>query len=207
MSIHEAVFQLKKVFGFTKSGTSLAGRFVRKLLGKRELRKLVGVSLVAVVTASFLVHSFANIGGPVVLAANLNGGAPKTVIDASTTHSVQSPINFEYESRGFSWYHSGADLVAPTGTPIYPIMAGVVEAVNYDPFGFGRHVIVKHDEGYESIYGHMSQPEVKVGEKVGLNTKLGLSGSTGFSTGPHLHIEIHLNGVPVDPADIVPGVK
>jgi len=194
---------LRKLFGFTSTGRSLVGKFVRKALAKRELRRGVGIALVAVVTAIFLAHNLSNIGGSVVLAV----GTPQATIDASTVASVQTPIIYEYESRGFSWFHAGADLVAPIGTPVYPIMNGVVETVAYDPLGFGNHVILKHDLGYESIYGHLAYAEVKEGEKVNLNTELGKSGSTGFSTGPHLHIEIHLNGVPVNPADIVPNVK
>ncbi len=201
------VRHLKKIFGFTNSGRSLVGKAVRKVLAKRELRRVVGVSLVAVVTAFYIVRNFSNIGGPIVLAVNLGDATPEATIDAGTTLSVQTPIRFDYESRGFSWIHSGADLVAPTGTPVFPIMPGVVETVAYDPLGFGNHVILKHDLGYESIYGHLSKAEVTEGERVGFTTELGLSGSTGFSTGPHLHIEIHLNGVPVNPADIVPGVK
>lgn len=194
---------LRKIFGFTRSGTSVLGKHALRLISVRRLGRSVGITLVATLTAITIIHNFANVGGSLVLAVN----TPKAVVDAATVHTVQSPIDFTYESRGFSWFHSGADLVAPTGTPVFPIMPGTVETVAYDPFGFGIHVIVKHDEGYESIYGHLSKTEVKEGQMVDLSTELGKSGSTGFSTGPHLHIEVHLNGVPVNPADIVPGVK
>ena len=202
------IAQFKRFFGFTRTGTSQAGVLLRKVLAKRELRRIVGVVLVAVTTAGLLIGNLSNIGGPMVLAVSLaDKDAPKATIDAATIPTVQTPIKFTYESRGFSWFHSGADLVAPTGTPVYPIMPGTVEKVAYDAFGFGNHVIVRHELGYESIYGHLSKPEVIEGEKVRLSTEIGLSGSTGFSTGPHLHIEVHLNGVPVNPADIVPDVR
>lgn len=175
----------------------------QKFASKTRARRVVGVALIAVATATILVHNLANIGGNLVLAFN----TPVASIDASTEVRVQTPIEFTYESRGVSWFHAGADLVAPTGTPVHPIMVGTVEATNEDRFGFGKHVIVKHDENYESIYAHLSKIEVEPGQKVGLTTELGLSGSTGFSTGPHLHLEIHQNGALVNPADIVPGVK
>ena len=199
--------RVKRIFGFTRTGASLVGKYTRKLLNHQKARRLAGGLLVTVLTFTFLVNSFANIGGASVLAINISGNTPKPVVDAATAYTTQVPIDYQYESRGFSWYHAGADLVAPTGTPVRPIMAGVVEAVNHDYFGFGNHVIVQHDGGYESIYGHLSRTEVEVGQKVDLSTELGLSGSTGFSTGPHLHIEIHKDGVPIDPAEIVPGVR
>ncbi len=194
---------IKRLFGFTHTGASVLGRHAHKLASHRRIHRGVGIILVGVATAIILTRQLANIGGNLVLAFN----TPNPTIDAETTHAVQSPINFEYESRGVSWFHSGADLVAPTGTPVKAIMEGQVEAVNHETFGFGNHVIVKHDEGYESIYGHLSKTEVEPGQKVTLDTELGKSGSTGFSTGPHLHLEIHQNGAIVNPADIVPGVK
>jgi murein DD-endopeptidase MepM/ murein hydrolase activator NlpD len=158
---------------------------------------------VAVLTFILLTHNLANIGGNLTLAFN----TPKPVIDATTIKSVQSPIEFSYESRGYAWYHTGVDLVAPTGTKVVPVMEGEVEATESLYFGFGKHVIVKHEEGFKSIYAHLSKIEVKPGQKVGLASRLGLSGSTGFSTGPHLHLEIHKDGVPINPAEIVPGVR
>lgn len=175
----------------------------QKLSSARRARRLLGIGLIALASAVIIAHNFANIGGNVALAFN----TPTVTIDAHTVHAVQSPINFRYESRGMSWFHRGVDLVAPTGTAVRPIMAGTVKEVNHYKYGYGVHVIVTHDEGYESIYGHLSKTEVKKGQKVGLETQLGKSGSTGFSTGPHLHLEIHQNGVLVNPADIVPGVK
>lgn len=191
---------VRELTGFTRSGRSLIGKLARTLLPHQHMPRAVGVLIIGLASSVLFIHQFQNIGG--VLAVN-----PQPVIDVTTTHTVQLPINYEYESRGFSWIHSGVDLVAPIGTPVHPIMEGTVEAVRYDPFGFGLHVILAHDEGYESIYGHMSKIEVKAGQKVDQTTELGLSGSTGFSTGPHLHLEIHQNGQLVNPADLVPGVN
>ncbi|MBI4099836.1 M23 family metallopeptidase [Candidatus Microgenomates bacterium] len=179
-------------------------RFLKtKCASKRRVHRTIGVFLIAIATATIFIHNFSNIGGNFVLAFN----TPTASIDASTEYRVQAPITYSYESRGVSWFHAGADLVAPTGTPVYPIMIGTVEEVNHYAYGFGNHVILKHADGYESIYGHLSKTEVEAGQKVTLDTELGKSGSTGFSTGPHLHLEIHQNGSIVNPADMVPGVK
>lgn len=165
--------------------------------------RFVGAGLIALSTAVILIHGLSNIGGNFVLVVS----TPRVTIDTSTISSVQAPIDFQYESRGMSWFHAGVDLVAPTGTPVRPIMAGIVTETPEFTWGFGKHIIIKHFNDYESIYGHLSQIEVKPGDIVNLNTELGKSGSTGFSTGPHLHLEIHQNGQLVNPADIVPGVK
>lgn len=196
---------LRELTGFTKTGRSRLGKLIRLSFPHKHAKRGVGTMLIALASGVFFVHQFANIGG--VLALNTNTTAVRPTIDVSTNHSIQTPINFESESRGFSWFHSGADLVAPIGTPVHPVMEGTVTATNYDPFGYGLHIIVSHDEDYESLYGHLSKIEVKEGQKVTLATELGLSGSTGFSTGPHLHLEIHQNGSLVNPSDLVPGVN
>lgn len=176
---------------------------MRKNLLQHQTRRVVGASLIAVATVTIILSNASNIGGSFILAFN----TPKVTIDVSTISSVQSPIAFQYESRGVSWFHVGADLVAPTGTLVRPIMPGIVVATPELAWGFGKHVIVKHFNDYESIYGHLSKIEVKPGDVVNLNSELGKSGSTGFSTGPHLHLEIHQDGAIVNPADIVPGIK
>ncbi len=175
---------------------------LKKLAGQRhQIRRASSLVLITLFISVILMRNIANIGGNIAFAS------PKDVIDATTVASVRLPMNYDYESRGFSWFHAGADLVAKTGTSVYPVMTGTVKAINYDYFGYGVHVIVEHFDGYESLYGHLSKITVKPGQKVDLNTELGKSGSTGFSTGPHLHLEIRQNGQLVNPADIVPGVK
>lgn len=180
------------------------GRRALNVLKKRQLHQATGICLVAITTFVILVSSFSNIGGPVVLAVS---NTPKPVIDATTKSSVQIPLAYESESRGFSWFHAGADLAAPTGTPVKSIMAGTVRAVNQDLFGYGKHIIVIHDQGFESLYAHLSKINVELGQKVELTTEIGQAGSTGFSTGPHLHLEVRQNGSLINPADIVPGVN
>lgn len=197
---------LRKLLGFTRTGSSILGKQARIVLPKKHFQRDVGVLLVGLASSVVFIHQFANIGGTLAFNYTPETNA-KITADVRTTHTIQSPLAFSYESRGMSWYHTGADLVAPTSTPVKPIMAGTVEAAINDLFGYGNHVIVRHDDGYESLYGHMSKIEVVEGQAVDLNTELGLSGSTGFSTGPHLHLEVHLNGQLVNPAELVPGVN
>lgn len=85
--------------------------------------------------------------------------------------------------------HKGVDLVGQGSKLIYPVNGGTV-TVGYDSGGYGNYVIVNHGNGYWSLYGHMSKVHVKSGQTVNKNTILGVEGSTGHSTGSHLHLEI-----------------
>lgn len=197
------MINIKKFLGFTKSGTSTLGKYARSLLGKRGVSRVFSVILISSFTFVILTHNLANIGGNLTLATN----SVKPVVDATTQVSIQKPVEDFVETRGLSWYHAGADLASPIGTVVKPIMIGTIRAVNKDLFGYGNHVIIMHDQNFETLYGHLSKIFVEPGQKVDLNTIIGEIGSTGFSTGPHLHLEIHQNGNLVNPAEIVPGVK
>lgn len=171
----------------------------------RSLRTVRAGQVILIFLLSLIVWlKSANIGGTLALALET---PIKPLVDVTTTSVVQSPVEFNYESRGMSWFHTGADLVAKTGIPVKPFLAGVVKEVNFGSFGYGNHVIISHAGGLESLYAHLSKINVEKGQKVVLETKIGEVGSTGFSTGPHLHLEIHQNGQLLNPADIVPGVK
>ncbi len=94
--------------------------------------------------------------------------------------------------------HTGQDIAAPYGTPIGASDAGeVIFSGWWD--GYGKAVVIDHGRGYTTVYGHMSRIYVQAGQKIDKLQVIGLVGSTGFSTGPHLHFEIRINGKPVDP--------
>lgn len=105
---------------------------------------------------------------------------------------------------GCSSFHQGVDFIPGAGTPIGVITVGIVSLVKSDRGGLGEHVAVDHvinGQKVQSVYAHMQTGTimVSVGETVQAGQILGLVGSTGTSTGAHLHLEIHVNGVPVDP--------
>lgn len=95
--------------------------------------------------------------------------------------------------------HAGLDFASPIGTPIYATANGVVTEANYNEGGYGNHVVINHGYGYETLYGHMVRMKARVGQKVKRGEVIGYVGSTGKSTGPHCHYEVHKNGTPVDP--------
>jgi murein DD-endopeptidase MepM/ murein hydrolase activator NlpD len=109
-----------------------------------------------------------------------------------------------YWSRGFSSYHLGVDIANSIGKPVYAADDGYVMLAGQDTWGYGLQVIIDHGNGYRTRYAHLSKILVKGGQTVKRGEKIGLVGSTGRSTGPHLHFEIIKNGVRVDPTLYLP---
>jgi murein DD-endopeptidase MepM/ murein hydrolase activator NlpD len=102
---------------------------------------------------------------------------------------------FEGELR----FHAGIDIAAPVGTPVRPVAAGrVIFSGSYQ--GFGRIIAIQHGKHMSSLYAHFEELRVAVGQLVHRETVLGVVGSSGRSTGPHLHFEVRVAGTPVDPS-------
>ncbi|EYE87415.1 peptidase M23 [Fervidicella metallireducens AeB] len=106
-----------------------------------------------------------------------------------------------YTSRfGRRWgeFHTGLDIAGPTGTPILAADSGKVTFAGWRN-GYGKCVMITHGNGYQTLYGHASRIYVKAGQRVNKGQKIAAIGSTGRSTGPHLHFEVRKNGVPQNP--------
>jgi murein DD-endopeptidase MepM/ murein hydrolase activator NlpD len=95
--------------------------------------------------------------------------------------------------------HKGLDFTASQGTPIYATGDGTVSFSGGSDGGYGNHVIINHGYGYETLYAHMVRVKARAGQKVKRGEVIGWVGSTGKSTGPHCHYEVHVNGREVDP--------
>jgi murein DD-endopeptidase MepM/ murein hydrolase activator NlpD len=98
-------------------------------------------------------------------------------------------------------FHYGMDFTAPTGTEIYATADGVIESYTQEKRGYGNHIIVDHGFGYKTLYAHLDRSNVRRGQKVKRGDVIGYVGSTGMSLAPHLHYEVHLNGIAVDPSN------
>jgi murein DD-endopeptidase MepM/ murein hydrolase activator NlpD len=96
-------------------------------------------------------------------------------------------------------FHAGLDFAAPQGTPIYATADGRITTAGNTGNGYGNHVEINHGYGYETLYGHMVRVKARIGQLVKRGEVIGWVGSTGKSTGPHLHYEVHKNGRPIDP--------
>ena len=112
---------------------------------------------------------------------------------------------------GYRWHpisgnytmHYGVDLAGITGTPIVATRAGVVTVADYDRYGYGYYVEIDHRDGFSSLYAHMTHFIVSVGQVVAQGQVIGYMGSTGGSTGPHLHFGVYYNNVSVNPMEYI----
>lgn len=128
----------------------------------------------------------------------------RTTIGRDTTESNQRyivPVSHSGISQGMSRYHHGIDYMCSVGTPIKASAGGVVvEAYSYGwNYGWGKTVLISHGNGVTTRYGHLSQVNVKNGERVSQGEIIGRTGNTGRSTGPHLHFQKNISGQPVYP--------
>ena len=102
----------------------------------------------------------------------------------------------------FSWRHVGVDIANKTGTPLYAADAGVVEFAGWAT-GYGNSIVINHGGGKKTRYGHASKLFVKVGDEVEKGENIAAMGSTGWSTGPHLHFEVMINGAKYNPLNYI----
>lgn len=96
-------------------------------------------------------------------------------------------------------FHAGMDFTAPTGTPIYATGDGKVVRADAEASGYGNHVRIDHGYGYVTLYAHMSEMDVKMGQLIKRGDVIGYVGNTGKSVGPHLHYEVRKNDIPINP--------
>ncbi|MBI4099979.1 M23 family metallopeptidase [Candidatus Microgenomates bacterium] len=103
----------------------------------------------------------------------------------------------------FSWYHPGDDIANAVGTSVVAADSGRVISVAYDNHDYGYHVIINHGNGYSTLYGHLSRIDVSEGQNVGRGQQIGLMGSTGRSTGSHLHFEVRQGANRINPLSVL----
>ncbi len=128
-------------------------------------------------------------------------GTPFKEISVNVTMPVRGVITNEFGERHLPWYlfHSGIDIASKKGDPITPFMPGKVIYADEIFWGFGKHVIVDHGDNITSIYAHLDKIKVKKDQEVKPGDVIGLEGSTGWSTGNHLHFQVNVFGIPVNP--------
>lgn len=125
-------------------------------------------------------------------------------LDATTVWPVKGAVTTEFgaDDSPYQKHHTGIDIASKLGDPITPFMAGTVTKVDTNPnnnTGYGEYVVVDNGNSITSLYGHMSLILTSEGKELKPGDTIGLEGSTGHSTGPHVHFEIRVYGIPVDP--------
>lgn len=128
--------------------------------------------------------------------------APKAVV-ITTKRQFQMPVELTSVSQGFYRYHPGVDLRAPLRSGVQPITEGVVREVVYGRWGYGQAVVVEHAGGYSSMYAHVGRIFVEPGSDVDRESVIAEVGTTGYSTGPHLHLEIYEDGNAINPKPLL----
>lgn len=113
----------------------------------------------------------------------------------------KTKVNSKFGMRGWR-PHFGIDLELDTGDSIYAAFDGIIRIVAYEGGGWGKFVLIRHYNGLETLYGHLSKHLVQTGTYVKAGDLIGLGGSTGRSSGPHLHLEVRYQGNPINPEDI-----
>lgn len=138
-------------------------------------------------------------GGVFVAAAGMNTTSKKVNLGISLIRPVSGVVTSRFGQR-WGRGHKGIDIGAPKGTPVKAVASGTVIVSSYGyNGGYGNYVIVSHGNGIQTVYGHCTSLNVKVGQTVSQGQTICTVGSTGRSTGNHLHLEIRVNGVAQNP--------
>jgi len=117
-----------------------------------------------------------------------------------------APVLNTYITSEYGWrkrrMHYGTDLKLQIGDTVYAAFSGKVRMCGYERRGYGYYTVLRHHNGFETVYGHLSNFLVSEGEDVQVGQPIALGGNTGRSTGPHLHFEVRVKGVPINPTDV-----
>jgi murein DD-endopeptidase MepM/ murein hydrolase activator NlpD len=153
-------------------------------------------------------------GALAIVLAGGTAAAGTALVAGATPSGFVKPVNGAVISQGFGCtdisfeprnpgcpgghWHSGIDLAVGLGTPVYAALPGIARVV-LSATGYGLHVVIDHGGGLSSVYGHLSSVAISDGASVGAGQVIGGVGSSGSSTGPHLHFEIRRDGIAEDP--------
>lgn len=114
---------------------------------------------------------------------------------------VRGPVTLEFGAADWPYMavHTGIDIAVRSGTPVVPAMPGTVIYAGTISWGYGTHIIIDNGNGIQTIYAHLSELRVVKGQVVTMGQVIGLSGSSGWATGPHLHFQVNVADKPVNP--------
>ncbi|NCU31847.1 MAG: M23 family metallopeptidase [Candidatus Moranbacteria bacterium] len=183
--------------------------FFRKELKYVALTFLIILSL-PIIAVVILTNSGINIISDKIATSNIEtnnieiknpvtGEVVKT-ISPSISWPTTGVITLEFGKRSpYQLYHTGLDIANIVGTDIIPLYEGTVTYAGEISWGFGKHIIIDHGDNVSTIYAHLSRIFVYKGQKVKIGDVIGKMGNTGWSTGPHLHFQINIYGIPINP--------
>jgi murein DD-endopeptidase MepM/ murein hydrolase activator NlpD len=201
ISLEQAKKQLNQfisIFTDKRRKGNLISRPFKLIFNKEQIKKIPGYFLIFTLGMStFLVYP------PSVLGKNNVSLTPKNMHPITTEHTFQRPVE-GYISQEYHWGHPAVDIAGNYNKNIFPVSKGTVIEVKHSYWGYGKRVVVDHGNNLTSLYAHFNTIKVETGQEVVKNTPLGTVGGTGWSTGPHLHLEIWHNDKPLNPLEVVP---
>lgn len=179
-------------------------KFLRQFFEKRFIRRFFGLNLASAMLAVTLIGSP---GEDLIYEPPLNIDQTDLVINDSVEIPLTTKVrehlipvkNLRYIGQGYRSGHAAYDLNSSIGSDIVAFTSGRVHKVNIGQFGLGKYIILDHGQGLTSIYAHLRSFSVELGQVVKTGQKIGEVGMTGYTTGPHLHFEIHDNGSAINP--------
>src|ERR1035437_5466427 len=180
-----------------RKGT-LVGRMVRYFADHKNARKVLTTNFAILAIAGSFIPQTTKIQ-----AQGTVGPIIETQTNLTTQLGMQYPVENVKVNQGYSFFHQAVDLGGALGTPIKPIMPGVVSYAGWDNSGYGNLIVLDHKNNLQSYYAHLSKIEVKTGDVITMSSEIGKLGNTGHATGPHLHLEIHQNGIFLNPLTVL----
>ncbi len=176
--------------------------WTRKVFDRPSIQQIFGLGLVLTIFSwGILVpETIANVETARDKSILIGNDIP---VEIKTEHTFKYPLEKFTFTQGFSWHHWGIDLAIAEGTAIYPVARGKVLETGNLSWGYGKFILIDHENGQRSLYAHFQKQEVKKDDIVSKDTIIGRVGSTGWSSGPHLHLEIYQNGLPLNPLEVL----
>jgi murein DD-endopeptidase MepM/ murein hydrolase activator NlpD len=197
-------YQLFRVFVPKKSpgrpGSHPLSKIFKKTFEGKRVKRFVGVGLLIGLMFSGLLANIVAANEGLVVDETIVYTPPTAVVTQTT---LVKPVEGVL-AQSFSGFHRGVDILAPFGAQVNSIAGGQVIEASFNRLGWGNTIVVEHADGLQSRYAHLNEVLVITGDHVAQGQGLGTIGLTGWTTGPHLHLEIYQNGRSVDPGAILP---
>lgn len=191
----------QRVFHDRRFKGNRLSRVLRPVFEAKKAKEFIGLNLAFVVLFSgVIVSPFSAFNQPADSGSAIYAVNEVKII---TERAPNRPLDSFQISQSYRLWHPAVDLKEVWGAPIYSIRKGIVEKIVYSQIGYGHFLTINHDQNLKSLYAHLGKILVEKGQEVDENTIIATVGTSGWTTGPHLHFEIWENNKPINPLTIL----